>query len=66
MKKDVWNDKAYCCNLLLPLSVASSRRSVSQGAAQKQVQEKIKKARREETFFIFSRTVFCAALCFTN
>ena len=50
--------------------IASSRRSVSQGAAQKTAREKLKKARWEEGFsrflsscffFIFSRAVFCAA-----
>ena len=38
--------------------IASSRRSVSQGAEQKTAREKIKKPRRED---IFSRPVFCAA-----
>ena len=53
--------------------LASSRRSVSQGAEQKTAREKIKKAGRQEArerrslassrraFFIFLRAVFCAA-----
>ena len=46
--------------------VASSRCSVSQGAAQKTARKKIKKKRGERKlplatlFFIFSRAVFCA------
>ena len=39
-------------------SIASSRRSVSQGAIQKAARGKIKKKR---FFFIFSRAVFCTA-----
>ena len=46
------------------LKIASSRRSVSQGAVQKTARDNIK-ARREEASsrraFIFSRAVFCAA-----
>ena len=40
-----------------PALIASSRRSVSLGAAQKTAREKIKKS----AFYIFSRAVFCAA-----
>ena len=56
--------------------IASSRRSVSEGAAQKTAREKIKKTRREDArelassrlafFFIFSRAVFCAAPSLTE
>ena len=47
--------------------IASSRSSVSQGAAQKTAHEKIKKPWREFSrflsprFFIFLRAVYCAA-----